>query len=99
MAACGDYQILFARSAQAIGHGSGVAARWKRSFPQFFPRFDVEATENAIGGARDENYSTCGDDGPPQADRTRRDLLRVGAAKTLHRAKWDLPANFSFCHV
>src|SRR5260370_38304907 len=95
MAAGGDDEILLPGGAHAIGHGGGVATGGEWGFPQLFAGFDVKGTEEAIGGARDENNSAGGDDGPAEADGASRYLQRVSATKILHRAKGPLPEAFS----
>src|SRR5260370_36868112 len=95
MAAGGDDEILLPGRAHAIGHGGGVATGGEWGFPHFFAGVDVKGTEEAMGGARDENNSAGGDDGPAEADGASRYLQRMRATKILHRAKGHLPDDFS----
>src|SRR5215467_567791 len=95
MAPGSDHKVLLAGGAQAIGHRRGVAAGRELGFPQLLAGFDVEATQETVGGTGDEYNSGSGDNRPAHADRAKRDLLRMRAAEILHGAEGNLPKSLS----
>src|SRR5215469_4121570 len=99
MAAGRDDEILFAGLGHTVSHRRSVAAGGKLCFPQLLAGIGVETAEEAIRRTGNENKPARGDDGSAEADGAGRNLLRMGAAKILHRAERDLPANLSMRHV
>src|SRR4029077_8469246 len=99
MSAGSDHEVLLSICCQPVGHRRGVCAGRELRLPELFTGFEVKAADVGIGGAGDEHHTACGDDGAAEADRAGGNLLLVRAAKILHRAKRDLPADLPLRHV
>src|SRR5579864_2258250 len=93
-----NHQVLSSSRCQRVGHGGGVSGSWKLAAPEFFSRLDVEGTDVRVRDPGDENQSSRRGDGAAETNRSGR-YRRIVTFEVFHRAKRNLPANFSFGHI